>query len=237
MPTLFTSLFAVLLATIALLPFWGLNKELSKRNVFHLVWIFLATQIIITFLNIRVFETQEYNWVGKGSALLFQIILVLLLGKAMNLSEWLTGVKAFKFDKIVIICSLYFCLRLYLYIVSGEATWKIDIETLIFQATLPGIQEEFLFRGIILGLINQAFVNPTVKIFRVHVKLPSIIISSLLFSIVHSVTIIDFNFTFNSFRFFQTVFESFLFTLLVAKYKSIIPSIFFHNLLNVMSNH
>jgi membrane protease YdiL (CAAX protease family) len=102
---------------------------------------------------------------------------------------------------------------------------------------MPGLQEELLYRGILLGLLSSVFVIPGFKFLNVNFGLAAII-TSLLFGLTHGISVNEnFNFNFNYFSFFRTTFDGFLFALLAGKTKSIFPGIIFHNILNLIGLH
>ena len=102
-----------------------------------------------------------------------------------------------------------------------------NIETLAFQITLPGIDEEIIFRGILLGLLmsilkgNISFLNP------------SILITSLLFGCIHALKLNSNNsIDFDILYFFQTGLAGYAWGWITVKSKSILLAILSHNFSN-----
>jgi uncharacterized protein len=97
----------------------------------------------------------DWNWVGK----IFSLLLSALVITALRLSTEAVGLTLKQSDKKIGIAALVLfamwgtCLGLLFK--PGQADW----ETLAFQATMPGIAEELVYRGIcpaiLLGLIRQ----------------------------------------------------------------------------------
>jgi uncharacterized protein len=97
----------------------------------------------------------DWNWVGK----IFSLLLSALVIVALRLSPEAVGLTLRQNHKKVGIAALVLfavwgtCLGLLFK--PGQA----DLETLAFQATMPGISEEFVYRGIcpaiLLGLIHR----------------------------------------------------------------------------------
>jgi len=98
---------------------------------------------------------SDWNWTGK----IFSLVLSALVIIALRLSREAVGLTLRQNDKKVAIAALVFfalwgtCLGLLFK--PGQA----DLETLAFQATMPGIAEELVYRGIcpaiLLGLIHR----------------------------------------------------------------------------------
>lgn len=76
---------------------------------------------------------------------------------------------------------------------------EFNIETLAFQLTVPGIDEEIIFRGILLGLLMSTL-KDKISFFGN----PSILLTAILFGFWHSLTL-DKNYSidFNPIYFFQ----------------------------------
>lgn len=97
----------------------------------------------------------DWNWVGK----IFSLVLSALVIVALRLSPQAVGLTLGQNDKKMGMAALVLfavwgtCLGLLFK--PGQA----DLETLAFQATMPGISEELVYRGIcpaiLLGLIRQ----------------------------------------------------------------------------------
>jgi membrane protease YdiL (CAAX protease family) len=97
----------------------------------------------------------NWNWTGK----IFSLLLSALVIVALRLSPQAVGLTLKQNDKKIAIAGVVFfalwgtCLGLLFK--PGQA----DLETLAFQATMPGISEELVYRGIcpaiLLGLIHR----------------------------------------------------------------------------------
>lgn len=97
----------------------------------------------------------DWNWVGK----IFSLLLSALVVVALRLSPEAVGLTLKQKDRKVGIAALV------LFVVWGACLGLLfkpgqaDLETLAFQATMPGIAEELVYRGIcpaiLLGLIRQ----------------------------------------------------------------------------------
>ena len=107
-----------------------------------------------------------------------------------------------------------------------------DAETFLYQATMPGLSEEIVFRGIFLGLLNKIFLS---KWTILNITFGwGLILTSILFGLAHGLYfdktwIFHFDFPI----FIQTFFMGIIFGILREKSKSLIPSVICHNLSNL----
>jgi uncharacterized protein len=216
------------------------NKDSSNAGV--VLWfalIYLASNVLTFSLSgVSLFQGQSYNWVGKGVAALFLVLCVFLLPGFRKEQFGLTWNVRWEGAKpILILCAVYLLLRIGLYYFSGEASAAIDPETTLFQATLPGIHEELLYRGILLGLLGVWLVRPSWRLANVEFGWPAVI-TSLLFGLAHGINVTrDLDLGVNYFGLVRTTFDGVLFALLVHRTKSILPAVVYHNLLNLIGNH
>ena len=106
---------------------------------------------------------------------------------------------------------------------------ELNAETIIFQLTMPGIDEEIAFRGIMLGLLIK-ILKPSSKTFF-H---PAIIITSLLFGMAHGLFLNEsYELTFNSYPFFNTLIHGMIWGFVTIKSGSILLALISHNIGNV----
>jgi membrane protease YdiL (CAAX protease family) len=113
---------------------------------------------------------------------------------------------------------------------------KFDIENIFFQLTMPGIEEEIAYRGIMLGLLNK-ILTPKIKIFDKSLGSPAIWITAILFGLSHGLFITDsFKIIFNYFPFLSAIFSGFIWGWITLRSGSILLSVISHNLTNVINN-
>ncbi|BAV07056.1 CPBP family intramembrane glutamic endopeptidase [Filimonas lacunae] len=109
---------------------------------------------------------------------------------------------------------------------SGHAKW--DRETLLFQLLLPGIDEEMMFRGVLLGLLLTALKERIALIGS-----PAIGITAVLFGCSHAVTVgAHYSIHFDPFYFLQTALAGYVWGWITFKSRSILLAIVSHNLCN-----
>jgi hypothetical protein len=179
-----------ILNLLILAPLFFLARRSNKERfyfsaVLYFVVIYLVSNVLTYSLSsVVLFPGQRFNWVGKGAATLFLLLCAVYLLRAFGREQFgLTGGIQWEGTRpILIVCTLYLLLRIGLYSFSGEASAAIHPETALFQATLPGIHEELLYRGLLLGLLGALFVRPSWRFANVDFGWPAII-TSLLFGL------------------------------------------------------
>ncbi|MEO6453465.1 MAG: CPBP family intramembrane glutamic endopeptidase [Ginsengibacter sp.] len=232
-----------LLQLLFLTPFVVLarrgNENLKTGTLILASLVFIATSVPTDLLShISILEGQGWNWGGKTISLIIALIFIFsykpIAPRQFGLT---TKIETKNARPILLICTGYSLIRLILYLTMTKEAGTFHIEAILYQATMPGIVEEVIFRGILLRLLNQAFVNPKWIFANVTFGWAAII-TSLLFGLTHS-TYFDNNYHihFDFLNILRLTFDGFLFALLVEKTKSLIPSILFHNILNLIGNH
>lgn len=216
----------------------------SKEN-FKTEWliaaalVFVLTSVATDLLSqITIFTGQQWNWTGKVASLLIALIFILLFkpltSKEFGLTTKMNWTNA---NPILLICTAYFFLRFLIYYTATKQITPFHTETILFQATLPGLEEEIVFRGILLTLLNRVFARPKWTLAKVPFGWAAIL-TSVLFGLTHGIFFDNnFHLQFNAFIILRIAFDGFLFALLVEKTKSLISSIWFHNLINLIGNH
>lgn len=152
--------------------------------------LLVITSFTTTLLSDQIlFNGQQWNWVGKSVSL---IIALAVISNFRPLSQREFGLtRKFTLSEarpLLLICLVYFVLRIFLYIVSIDGYISFDIETVLFQATLPGLEEEVVFRGFLLTILNHVFVRSRWRLANVSFGWAAII-TSVLFGLVHGISI------------------------------------------------
>jgi uncharacterized protein len=116
------------------------------------------------------------------------------------------------------------------YISNGFST--PGTESLFYFATMPGIAEELVFRGVLLALVNRAFGKPW-KIFGTQLGWGFIIVS-VLYGLLHGLTLDgDLKVKFDLSRLLITMLIGFALAWAKEKSGSLIPGMVGHNLINL----
>ena len=108
---------------------------------------------------------------------------------------------------------------------------EFNIETLLFQISMPGIDEEIMYRGVLLGLMCSAL-----RAGGAAWRNPAIIINAVLFGLVHSLSLGDGALQFNSVNFMWTGLLGYGFGYITIKTRSILIPMLTHNLYNFTLN-
>jgi len=105
---------------------------------------------------------------------------------------------------------------------------EYNFETLAFQISIPGIDEEIFFRGLLLGLLSSALKDKISFLGN-----PSILLTAILFGFMHALKIDKNNsLSFESIYFFQTGIAGYVWGWVTIKSRSILLAILSHNLSN-----
>lgn len=153
-------LYCVIMLTgkiILILPFVLLSSQRHTRSIILLFALFLGNIIVTVSPFYASLHIGHWNWIGKSFAVLFSIILIFLLKLSPNAiglqlpqtaRQWRDtglGIMALMVYMSVIVLA------------SGEPSSPNPLENWLFEATLPGIDEELFFRGVAIVVASQAF--------------------------------------------------------------------------------
>ena len=179
------------------------------------------------------FTTGRWNWSGKVYAILSSILFLLIYRKFKLKDYFITYKQDRKFLKTgILIVIVLFTIHLVMnYFFSSSNS--IHLETVWYQATMPGLDEELAYRGIMLGLLVQSLKS---KILFQNYNLgnPAIIITSILFGLAHGLSISSsYDIIFKLIPFLRTMAIGILWAWITIKSGSILFSLLSHNLGNV----
>jgi membrane protease YdiL (CAAX protease family) len=205
------------------------NKENGRRIlVFSL--LFIAYQLIenlpkhVDFLKII---KGSWNWNGKILGIVFGIGSYFLFRRLFAEHDYfkLKQDKA-GFKKAVMVSLAVVILATVLWSVFGKETF--NLESLAFQLTLPGIDEEIMYRGIFLGLLMSGLKERVKGIGN-----PGLLITSILFGLIHALKLNDqYSPTLNLLYFVQTGLAGYAWGWVTIKSKSIVLAMLSHNFSN-----
>lgn len=201
--------------------------------------VFVLTSLASDLLaDTTIFAGQQWNWTGKAASLLIALAFIFAFKPFTPKEFGLTTKMSWTDAKpILLICIAYVFVRLLIYYTATEQTNAFHTETILFQATLPGLEEEIVFRGILLTLLNYVFTKPKWTFAKVSFGWAAIL-TSILFGLTHGIYFdSSFHLQFNAFAILRTTFDGFLFALLTEKTKSLVPGVLLHNLINLIGNH
>ncbi len=180
------------------------------------------------------FIDSDWNWSGKIYAIVGSILFYILFRKAFSTHNYITFKQrdtSLKPKLIITIIVFLVAVGLAALSIYKSAT---RLDYFLFQFTMPGLDEELAFRGIMLGLLSNTLPS------RVYFKNrslgnPALLITSILFGLVHSFQIDrDWGFHQNWFEFTSTFATGLLLGWLTIKSGSIVMSILIHGLINTI---
>ncbi len=162
------SLLTPVLWLIIILPLLLIAKITTKKTNVKYIIIFIVYFLLDSYTRILApryikIDFLNYNWIGTILATIIALIFIFYHRKDIReeLGFSTKTKKTLQFGLILFIGFLLFdfVFKLILFPKGGE----FKLEPFLFQATMPGISEEIVFRGILLWLLSKAFI-PSKKI-------------------------------------------------------------------------
>ncbi|MBL0145370.1 MAG: CPBP family intramembrane metalloprotease [Chitinophagaceae bacterium] len=221
----------ILLAVNRTQPKWKKNTVL----VFSYFFIYKIALLTPSYISWMQTDNLNWNWLGKLLAILFSILFYYKFKQDFEQELYINFNPQNKYLKSnIIILLIISAIAILEGILFYNQQW--DTETLLFQATLPGIDEEMAYRGIILGLFST-FMQKKLVFGKVVINSPSIWIVGILFGIIHSLQFDkEWHLAFNLLYFVKTFILGTLWCYMTIKTKSILLPIISHNLSNTLAN-
>lgn len=188
-----------LIAQLGLISLLVLVLKITGRVKINPRWCFISTLVFIVhtialhqgelLLPLDLFfEGMNWNWSGKIISIFWWVLVLIILKysyssfKASDVGLTLKQNEgSFKLAFIVLIAFNLLCLPLFYFCTNCE---KFDIETLMFQATMPGFDEEPMFRGVFLYCLSTAVISRKYNFFGAPINTAGLL-TSLLFGLVH----------------------------------------------------
>lgn len=171
----------------------------------------------------------RWNWDGKIYGIVCGIAIYFIFRRQFNENNFFTlkqNKEGLKSALKVVVAILAIA------ILGGVVNEKeFNLETLLFQISMPGIDEEIMYRGVLLGLMCSAL-----RTGGAAWRSPAIIINAVLFGLVHSLTLGDGALQFNSVNFMWTGLLGYGFGYITIKTRSILIPMLTHNLYNFTLN-
>ncbi len=224
---LFTIIFAVLC-----IPIFFIKSASKKYKLLFLLLFSVFTVDILLMSGAKLNFGLYYNWTGKILATAFVLGIVFFLKRKKEKFDFGLTLKQRKGSlKPVIIVFTVYCLIEFIVVYQFFGKSTFNIESHLFQMTLPGISEEIIYRGFYLGVLNRILPKKWF-IFNAPMGYSSIIVT-LMFAMAHGLSIShNFQVNFN----FYSMLIPFIFGLVVVWMRertgSILLPVIFHNLTN-----
>lgn len=212
----------------------------EKRQIKTLILfssIFIFYQIVLK-LPMRFQELQiihgKWNWTGKLFGIITGLTLYYILRKKLKPFDFFRCKQDTQsLKKTILLTTVITCFAFFSFF---GTTKQFDIETLIYQLTLPGFDEEIMFRGILLGLLLTCF-KDAIIIDKKNYGNPSILFIGLLFGLAHGLGIEDnFDLKFELFPFIFTFMNGYIWSWITMESKSILQATISHNVSNFISH-
>ncbi|MTG98922.1 CPBP family intramembrane metalloprotease [Myroides sp. BIT-d1] len=225
-------IFEALMQLGALLPLMILFMKDRGKKDFMRIGIFCFVFVLYSFaLRLaHVFDSfyiikGNWNWNGKLYGVLCGGVCYFAFRSYFKQHNFFTLRQAPDSQKGVRIATFSIALLAVLvwWYAGNGGEW--NVETLAFQLTLPGIDEEIMFRGVLMGLLLSSL-KSNVK----YIGNPSNLIIAMLFGFVHAFVLSrEYAVSFDIVYFIQTGFAGYIYGWIAIKSKSILFPIVAHN--------
>ncbi len=152
---------------------------------------FLALILGASLLPLRSwFPDLQWNWGGKLAAVLLWLAIL------RGLERWKTGFRAAdagftlrqapgSLKPVLVVTGLFLLLQVMLNLLMGDDA-RPDRETLLFQLLMPGLDEEPMFRGVLLYMAGLALAGKRFPVFGASMNWAGLLLV-LLFGLVHGI--------------------------------------------------
>ncbi|HMS09817.1 MAG TPA: CPBP family glutamic-type intramembrane protease, partial [Pyrinomonadaceae bacterium] len=179
-----------ILQVIVVIPLFVLFLKERDKNSFGKLALFagiygvyqivLVLPRLIPALNII---DSRWNWEGKVFGVVFGVACYFAFRKLFAENDFVAVSQApGTYRGPLIVATLIVVLATFVAYVTGRS--EFDRETLAFQLTMPGFDEELMFRAVLLGLL--------MGLLREHIPFvgnPAILVSAVLFGLMHALTL------------------------------------------------
>jgi membrane protease YdiL (CAAX protease family) len=228
---------------LIIVPFVFILMEKNKENYYRVLILFFCFISYYVILSMSYYLRDinflkniilgSWNWYRKFVAILWGVLCYLVFRKYLSdENNFFTIKQDKKHIKSVFIISMVFIVLQSLIWLFYLGKSELNIEILLFNLIIPGIDEEIFFRGIFLGLL-MCSIKKKIIIF----DNPSLLITALLFGLVHGFSLgRDFSIKFYAINFLMTCTGGYIFGWIAIKTKSIFIPIVVHNLANFISS-
>ncbi len=218
---------ALILSAILLL----VSKSEKRYLLLVFAAFFVVTFLVLFIPDLPILRKLHWNWQGKFLTFILSMAFVYFLPFLTEKEAGFT----FKVNKsvwipLLILLTISAAFNIYVNDFSGVDKTK---EYLFYQLTMPGLSEEPVFRGVMLGLLNLVFISRK-KILGEYFGWGALI-QTVLFGVGHAIYFDDkqhLQFYFTGFA--ATFVLGAFMTYLKEKGESLIPAILFHNLYNAL---
>lgn len=152
------------------------------RSLLAAAVVYFLAHLVLSLPRVGFFAELNYNWQNK---LFLLALMVLAVRLWPSLSRGAVGVRRPRrgwWIPVLVVFAVMLGLNL-----VGEALMEPDAEALLFQAIVPGLDEELLFRGLLLTLVQRSLTGRR-SMWRSEVgwEVP---VTCLLFGLAHGLSV------------------------------------------------
>lgn len=222
---------------VVLVPLLFLARRYRARDAFIAaglaVVVVLVDQVVLD-LPIDLLGLK-WNWIGKIGETVWPLAIALLFRLPKKFTGFRLPERPDGFLTAILLGLGLSCFHLY-YFLQGQFVSDrshTDMESILFQFTMPGLGEEIFYRGLLLGVLDRWLSRPW-DFFGVKVGL-GCLISSGIFVVAHVVELSpDFKIALCPDPFFYFFVTAVASCMCYLRYKSgsILPCILAHNIVN-----
>ena len=214
----------------------GALGALLFRRDFRLSWFAgaLLLYVLYNFLLTRAFfglpnlpPEASWNWLGKSMSL-FGILVVASLPMFGYRRSGLT-LRQNKGSWTAFIVLFALCVLVFYFAVSG-GDGRDDWETIAFQWTMPGLDEEIFYRGVLLLAMNEAF-RGRISLLGAPIGYGGLL-TSVFFGLAHALSYGQGGFAFDPMTFLITGAPSLILLWMREKTGSVVLPLIAHNAIN-----
>ena len=226
----------LVLGRISAVAILGLGYALIDRKNFRLFWFLAALGLYVIYdaLLTRGFfqlenwpEGSDWNWLGKFLAIGGMLIVAALpafgfkrCGVTLHHrpGSWLA------YAVFAVLAAIIF----YFAYTGGDG--PADVETIMFQWTMPGFDEELFYRGVLLLALNEAF-RSTANVVGVPMSFGAVL-SSVLFGLAHAMGFGESGYSFDMMTFVMTGVPAMILVWMREKTGNLLLPVLVHNVAN-----
>jgi uncharacterized protein len=180
-----TLLVLAIVSPFFLIAIWRVPSANRKLIIMAAVLLFVDNALQRT-PKMLFFAGLHWNWQGKILGIIWFFLFILVYRRISFSEIGMTLKLNWGSSRGILLMALLSLLPTVIGIAFGNRL-PANIETLLFQMTMPGIGEELVFRGVFLSLLNRVF-GKTRMIWNAQVGW-GLILTALLFGAVHLVSI------------------------------------------------
>ncbi len=190
----------------------------------------LIGSLPINYPALQLFDTTK-NWFGKLYSLIFVLTIYVFVRKKIKDYDFFT-LKQEPGSLKKTLPLLFIPLIITIIVTSLSGSSDFNWLTAIFNITLPGIEEEMVFRGIMMSFLLLSL-KDNITIGRLNLGNPAILITAIIFGLNHSLTLHnDFSITHLWSVLLDTGFAGYIWAYAALKNRSLLLPIIFHNVGN-----